>query len=379
MPRDTDIPPQYRRVRISTIDDDELLNKLVELERTTKEEMAAMRDEIRSLKDLIHKLVDDQGVVVSSRTTTKKRRLIQISEADDEDSGGDVMMPHMPVMQNDTIPSQSSLDDNENEEAGDEKEQADDDNNNDNDGGDEVDNDGKEVVEDGVDQEMEVPQEYQPPNSYGEELFDESEEISNEKSSSYPGISSSDLPSDFFKSPLPQQSAQPQQSQQPEPQQPEPQQPQQSQQPKPQEPEPQEPEPQQSKPQEPEQAQPLQQYHMNPELTTVNEVWVEWKVGDNCIEKLIERYGDEWRYAEDSPIFMKRKILVEEIEYIVKKCDSDDDYDTKCRKAIEALETRRKERGSLNRLCFLIKAFQNSALQAVRFDGIGEREAYVSI
>ncbi|CDH49086.1 predicted protein [Lichtheimia corymbifera JMRC:FSU:9682] len=174
MPTENDIPPQYRRVRISTIDDDELLNKLAELEKTTKEEMEALREEIRSLKALIHKLVDDQGVVVSSRPTPKKRRLVQISEADDDDSE-DMMIPHMPVMQNGPIPSQSPLDDNDNEkeDAGHEEEQDDNDNVNDNDNndGDAVGDAGKEVVEDDNDQEMQ--EEYQPPNSYGEELFDE--------------------------------------------------------------------------------------------------------------------------------------------------------------------------------------------------------------
>lgn len=65
MPAEDSVPPQYKRVRISTVDDDVLLNKMAELEETTTKEIRTLKEEIRSLKELIRQLVDNAEQAVS--------------------------------------------------------------------------------------------------------------------------------------------------------------------------------------------------------------------------------------------------------------------------------------------------------------------------
>ncbi|CDS08014.1 hypothetical protein LRAMOSA01963 [Lichtheimia ramosa] len=318
MPTENAVPRQYRQVRISTVDDDLLLNRLEQFEETTRKEIAELQEEVRSLRELIRQLVNNHELEVSATNVQRKRRRILLDDTQDEDTG------------------QGETDDDDNNE---EQEAA----------AHEDANDVDQEVPSDADQEdvnqedaSDVDQENAAAHlSFGTDLFDGSMEINHEKdmpeeingSSSYTGISVSDLPSDMFvSSPSQQQHTPPER-------------------------------------------------RLDPNLTTVNDVWIEWKVGDNCIEKLIERYGDSWRHEDDHSLFLKRQVIIQEIEYIVKKCQNGDyDYETKCQKAIAALEARRQDRrGSLHRLSALIKAFQNNAEQAVGYDGTGEREAYVSI
>ncbi|KAI7880944.1 hypothetical protein K492DRAFT_225722 [Lichtheimia hyalospora FSU 10163] len=450
MPTDKDIPPQYSRVRISTIDDDVVLQKLEELEDNTREEMAAMREEIRSLKGLIEELVKESKVatVVTNSTPRKRRKIERCEEEDlDESVEEDDMDALLAEQQNGQVP-QSPLDDDDNEQ-----DQADDqqmaNNDHDNDTDENVADDGKdEDEEDEEEDDDENKDEMQVDNqdinqsidfaghdSFGEDLFNGSEENIREKdstASSYPCISSSDIPSSFsFESPVQQRPSLPPQQQQqqqlpssppqqqlpssppqqqlpsspPQQQLPSSPPPQQQQQPPSSSPPPQSqqqppsssppPQPQQQPPSSPSPSlspssspsikpkpSPSQppKYRLITEPKTVEELWNEWKVGDNCIEKLIERYELEWCHENDVSAVSKRRVVIQEIEFIARACNDDDDYETKCHRAVAALDERRKERGgSLGRLIFLIKAFQNNADQAVSYDGTGEREPYISL
>ena len=377
MPTDKDIPPQYSRVRISTIDDDLVLQKLEELEEKTKDEMTAMREEIQSLKGLIEELVkESKAATVVTNSTPRKRRKIERCEEEDPDEPveEDDMDALLVEQQNGQVP-QSPLDDNNEQEQADDQQMANNDHDNDTD--ENIADDEKEEEEeeeDGDDDEnkdeMQVDKQdinqsidYTVHNSYGEDIFDESDVNVPEKNStasSYPCISSSDITSSFFDSP--QRPSPPPQQQPPS--------------------SPSPPLSSSSSPSlkpKPSPSQPPK-YRLITEPKTVEELWNEWKVGDNCIEKLIERYKHKWCHEDDASAVSKRRVVIQEVEFIARACNDDDDYETKCHRAVAALDKRRKERGgSLGRLIFLIKAFQNNADQAVSYDGTGEREPYISI